>query len=110
MNENQMMLECVGCGQKVCEKPVPGTTLAIACRCGANAPILVKEGTDNLYGLPGSLIMGITLKHPVPHLEYYLGHSAHTSELKNQVEKLLRVAGCISEAECKECRTRSEVS
>ena len=95
---------CVGCGKRVA-KYWPDQTLAISCRCGAGAPILFLEGTETRPSLPFSLLHALQMRELgrsviPPHLEYYLGHSEHTSPIKRMVIAELRGLGCISENEC----------
>ena len=74
--------------------------MAISCGCGAMAPILVSE--DRALTLPSSLVLGMAdMGTEPPHLEYYLGYSAHESEAKTQVEEVLRkLVGCTSQGDC----------
>ena len=103
-----MTLYCVGCGQPVAQVH-PGQTLAIACRCGANAPIMYAK--DGSWATPFSLIQATGVKPP-PHLEYYLGFSEHQSTLKTEVIRMLRALGSISYTECSDesCRQAFERS
>ncbi len=101
-------LYCVGCGEPVAQVH-PGQALAIACRCGANAPILYAK--DGSWATPFSLIQATGVKPP-PHLEYYLGFSEHQSTLKTEVTRMLRALGSISCTECsgESCRQAFERS
>ncbi len=104
-------LSCVGCGARIASA-APGETLAVSCRCGAVAPILHNKG--HVWTLPASLIAGFQAsiqdghEPEIGHLEYYLGHSAHQSALKDQLTKDLKNAGSSSQRECRqdECRAR----
>lgn len=105
-------LYCVGCGRFVAWSE-PGKILAIACSCGAMAPILVPEGADVLdlgWFTPFSLLKASHFGGPIPHLEYYLGFSDHESALKTEVTRMLRALGSISYAECpdEKCRESFE--
>ena len=99
---DEITLYCVGCGQVV-TRTRPGRVLAIACRCGANGPILHTE--DGGVFSPFSLMVA-TGNRPVPHLEYYLGFSDHQSDLKTEITRQLRALGAISYTECSDARCR----
>lgn len=101
------MLYCVGCGQPVA-KLIPGQTLAIACACGANAPIL--HTLDGRWAPPASLVRATGAM--IPHIEYYLGFSDHQSIIKTEVTRMLRAFGSISYTECSDpnCRAAFERS
>jgi len=101
MDNGGEMLYCVGCGRAVCTSK-PGQVLAIACVCGANAPILHTK--DNHWAPPASLVMATGAM--LPHLEYYLGFSEHQSPLKTEVTRMLRAMGAISYTECTETHCR----
>lgn len=104
-------LSCVGCGARIASA-APGETLAVSCRCGAVAPILHNKG--HVWTLPASLVAGFQAsiqdghEPEIGHLEYYLGHSAHQSALKDQLTKDLKAAGSCSQMECikDECRVQ----
>lgn len=98
----EKMLYCVGCGRAVA-KSRPGQVLAIACACGANAPILHSED-GGWWCPPASLVMATGAN--LPHLEYYLGFSEHESTMKTEVTRLLRALGAISYTECVDTRCR----
>lgn len=106
------MLYCVGCGAGIAAA-VPGQTLAIACACGALAPILF-DGDQQTVALPFSVVKGfqasIEQDHEpdIGHLEYYLGYSYHQSTLKDQITKDLKAAGAYSQMECRldKCRVQ----
>lgn len=101
------MLYCVGCGQPVA-RSIPGQTLAIACACGALAPILHTK--DGKWAPPFSLATATGVM--IPHLEYYLGFSDHESPIKTEVTRMLKAFGSISYTECSdpECRAAFERS
>ena len=102
------MLYCVGCGQAVCHAPREGGTLAIACACGADSPVLHMEN-GAIWGLPASLVRlqgGLLPGQEPPHLEFYLGYSAHQSELREKLEGELKATGCTSQQECQQPRCR----
>jgi hypothetical protein len=98
----RIALYCVGCGQ-VATRARPGAVLAVACRCGANGPILYAE--DGGAAVPFSLVM-TTGNAPLPHLEYYLGFSGHWSELKAEAVRQLRALGAVSYRECLDAQCR----
>lgn len=110
------MLYHVGCGGSMITREQlaqsgPGGW-ACACRCGANAPILVadlNDATGAVEAMPASLGIGIAEgRHQLPHLEYYLGFFDFTCPAKEAWETALRVAGCVAFAECEEERCRRE--
>ncbi len=110
---NRISASCVGCGRHVIDV-TPGQVLAISCICGAMAPILVNEdlrSADHL-SFPASLVLAQRAGKPPAHLEYYLGFSDHTSELKALALTLLQERGSISQAECDEegCKAAFERS
>jgi len=95
----KVQLSCVGCGEPVCEAE-PGDILAIACHCGAPAPILQGGGT---FSPPLSLVRIVReARRKLPHLEYFLGYSDHESVVKTALIEELRERGAISQAECPE--------
>jgi len=95
----KVTLHCVGCGEYVCQAE-PGAVLAIACMCGAGAPILEGEG---ICAPPLALVRMVSRGRQAspPHLEYFLGYSDHESEAKTAVLQVLRRLGAISQAECR---------
>lgn len=100
-NDDSETLYCVGCGRAVATSK-PGQVLAIACVCGANAPILHTK--DHQCAPPLSLVQATGIV--MPHLEYYLGFSEHQSPLKIEVTRMLRALGSISYTECTNSRCR----
>jgi len=101
MDDDSKMLYCVGCGCAVASSK-PGQVLAIACICGANAPILHTK--DGQWAPPFSLVRATGIM--MPHLEYYLGFSDHQSPTKTEVTRMLRALGSISYTECTDTRCR----
>ena len=101
-------LYCVGCGEFIA-RAVPGQTLAISCRCGASAPILITS-SGFIYSMPGSMqrVVSKFLDGEDPenrgHYEYYLGFSDHTGEDKEVLKKILVAMGMTSMADCSEER------
>ncbi len=95
-----VQLFCVGCGSHVTTVEAGKcSVLAIACWCGANAPIL--HGGDTFMP-PASLVRASQdwSTPTVPHLEYWLGYSDHESRERTAVTLELREIGSISQAEC----------
>lgn len=105
MDTTKETLYCIGCGRIVAHVS-PGQSLAIACVCGASAPILHTK--DNTWAPPFSLVRATGAT--IPHLEYYLGFSDHESQAKTAVIQMLRAFGSISYKECTEpeCRANFE--
>ena len=99
-----MELSCIGCGSYVIEAH-PGQTIAIACRCGASAPILVNEATGSMWP-PLSLVKQMKELKVTAHIEYYLGYSDHESRLKIDTVEVLRRYGATLQEHCDEewCR------
>lgn len=93
-------MKCLGCGAPI---NWDGKSLfAYTCPCGAT--ILYDETTG--YHPPASLIIGLHEKRELPHIDYYLGKSSHTSLEKEGAYKFLREKGCIWSWECDQCRER----
>lgn len=101
IDNDSEMFYCVGCGGAVATAK-PGQVLAIACICGANAPILHTK--DGHWAPPTSLVLATGAR--LPHLEYYLGFSDHESTTKTEVTRMLRAMGAISYTECTETHCR----
>lgn len=99
-------LHCLGCGNFVIEAE-PGMTLAIACRCGAESPILVTE-TESLVSIPGSLTKIAEIQGQKAHIERYLGYSDHTSDAKNTLRQVLLAVGLTPMEECGSGRCKDD--
>lgn len=95
---NMMMVECVGCGNKF---QTEAGMLCYTCPCGATILML-----NNNLAPPASLITGIVEGKELPHLDYYLGLSKHSTPAKEQLIKELRQLGCVWSWECPTCRER----
>lgn len=94
----KVLMRCLGCGGNVCYMK-PGQAMAIACRCGAGAPILYSD--TGSVAPPASLVFLSQAKVP-PHIEYYLGYSDHESEAKDVVIDLLVRQGATWQRDCPE--------
>ncbi len=98
-----MMMHCIGCDRAVINME-QGGTVAIACTCGAGAPILYDPDGEGGLAPPASLVRLLMLTSESlaapPHLEYYLGYSDYTSPLKEAAIKALRAHGSTSQSEC----------
>lgn len=68
------------------------------------APILYGDG---FMAPPASFVL--SRGRTPPHLEYYLGHSDHKSDLKTAFVKSLRRAGSSAQAECLEGECQAAV-
>ncbi len=101
-------LYCVGCGNSIA-KEVPGHTLAISCRCGADSPILAREDGSG-YGLPYSLVNPRRAEGQKAHLERYLGFSDHESALKAEWREALVNRNYTPMVECPEAQCREYVA
>lgn len=104
----------VGCGRPLFSRgDLSRGMMAIACYCGANGPIVVRDLDDpNPPGdvLPASLILAVQRHRTPPHLEYFLGFSDFTCPAKEAWERCLRQHGAISYTECSKpgCRENFE--
>src|SRR3990172_8495176 len=104
-----MMLYHVGCGQPMfTEEDLARASrtggIGLACRCGANAPLVVRDLNDrepDVVALPASLAGSGGLP---THLHYSPGFSDFDCPAKRAVEQHLRGLGCISFSECEEER------
>ena len=94
-------LICVGCDRVIIHN-YHGQALAIACSCGAMAPLLYCC-TERPAAVPASLALA-TGNKPPPHIQYYLGFSAHESALKTQVTQQLRALGSVTFEECTDAK------
>lgn len=92
-----MQMSCLGCDQVVCNME-PGELMAIACSCGAAAPILRSH--TGQWAAPASL--ALMRGNEPPHLEYYLGYSDHESEGKSVYIDLLLGMGATWQVDCPE--------
>jgi DNA-directed RNA polymerase subunit RPC12/RpoP len=88
----------VGCGELI---PWDGHGLfAYECRCGAK--IFMNEGGEMAF--PVSFVRALAEQREIPHIDYYLGISNHTSETKEKLVSLLKGLGAVWSWECPECR------
>jgi hypothetical protein len=93
------MLRCVGCGSTI---PWDGRGLfAYTCPCGAT--LLIDDGGG--LALPVSLVMAVAEHREIPHIDYYLGRSSHTSPEKEKAYEFLRSLGARWSWECEQCRS-----
>jgi len=93
-------LKCLGCGGNI---PWDGRGLfAYTCPCGATIFYDEKTGVKP----PVSLIIGLHVKRPLPHIDYYLGRSEHASTEKEAMYMLLKEAGSVWSWECEDCRPK----
>ena len=91
---------CIGCSDYVCDMAL-GQVMAISCRCGAAAPILIS-GDGKAFAPPASYYTSLITPRDGLHFEYYLGYSEHTSPAKDLAMGVLRYAGATSQRDCKE--------
>jgi hypothetical protein len=95
-----MKLKCIGCDSEI---PWDGKGLfAYTCPCGAT--VLYDADTMTVTALPASLIMAIHEKRSVPHIDYYVGSSNHTSDIKEKFIKELLDHGFIWMKDCRQCQ------
>lgn len=91
---------CVGCGSSI---PWDGKgAFAYTCRCGAT---LFADETGK-FCLPASLVIGVTKRKELPHLDYYLGISNYVSAEKQRAYEELRALGCTWSWNCPKCKER----
>lgn len=97
---------CVGCGKVLWSGPP--RDLAVACCCGAMAPVI--QWSDGTVSWPASVSANSQRSLPLPHLEYYLGFSNHRSQEKTQVTVLLASLGSASFEDCTEpgCKEKTQ--
>lgn len=100
-----MGYKCVGCDTII---PWDGKgTFAYTCRCGAT---LFYETETLKLVMPASLVFAIYwqqqlgIKPETPHIDYYLGDSNHTSEIKDAVVRQLLEMGFIWMKDCEQCQ------
>ena len=99
------MFKCAGCDRTI---PWDGKgTFCYTCQCGAT---LFYE-TETLSPLmPASLVSAIYYLHnqgikpETPHIDYYLGDSNHTNEIKDKFIKILLKMGFIWMKDCEQCQ------
>ena len=116
-NPDLEQLYHVGCGRSLFTRAQLDDArggMAIACRCGANGPIVVSNLNDPdppRFPAPGSLFVALTRGRlaptaDLPHIEYYLGFSDFTCPAKEGIKRMLRALGCVSFEECdrEKCR------
>lgn len=100
----------VGCGRHLFDLG-QADGMALACRCGANSPIVVPDLESvepDTPALPGSLLR-VRIRpnaRDLPHIEYYLGFSEFKCPAKSAWEVYLRLLGLKSFAECTEKKCR----
>ena len=100
-----MSYKCVGCDRVI---PWDGKgTLCYTCPCGAT---LFYEAETLNPVMPISLITAINKLHELgvkpegPHIDYYLGDSNHTSDIKDLFIKVLLEMGFIWMKDCEQCQ------
>jgi len=93
-------IKCVGCDTQI---PWDGTgILSYTCPCGAT---IFYDETGRWF-LPARLIMALAEGRELPHLDYLVGESDHTSFIKEKLIEELREKGAIWVKECEQCRQR----
>jgi len=94
-------MRCLGCGGEIGWDGKGA--FAYTCPCGAT--IFYDEEIDSYY-IPISLTRLMVLGGEPPHIDYYLGKSAHTGPEKEMFYELLRDLGAIWSWRCPQCRER----
>jgi len=93
-------MKCLGCGLNV--DWIKGWGIvAYTCPCGSR--IFYDEGH---LAIPASFIIRLVEGEPLPHIDYYVGKSAHWSQEKEDFIDMLKGFGAIWSWECPECRER----
>jgi len=97
--------KCVGC-----DGAIPWDGIGLLCyTCWCGATLFYETETLKLV-MPASLISAIYysqqlgVKPESPHIDYYLGDSSHTSEIKEAVAKQLLDMGLIWMKDCEQCQ------
>jgi hypothetical protein len=94
-------MKCLGCGGSI---PWNGRgVFAYTCSCGAT---IFYDGKTSIHP-PASLVIGLAKKRELPHIDYYLGKSSHTSHEKEEMYDFLRSKGCVWSWECERCKFRT---
>lgn len=102
-------IRCIGCGNIIAGDINPGMSWDYTCPCGSHLFTF-----DGKLSMPASLISYLAYKQygndsplgvqeSVPHIEYYIGYSEYSDDIKKYVLDQLKLAGSISENECQEC-------
>jgi DNA-directed RNA polymerase subunit RPC12/RpoP len=93
-----MGYRCVGCGARIGWNGKG--TLCYTCPCGAH---IFYDEESGRWAPPASLVIAIHEKREPPHLDYLVGRSNFTSELKEKVIEELKSHGAIWMKDCKQC-------
>ncbi len=94
-----MVFKCVGCDSVIVWD---GKGLfSYTCPCGAR---IWYNDENGALALPCSLIFALVSKTGIPHLEFLIGESAHTSPVKEGVTQALVESGAIWMKDCEQCR------
>jgi hypothetical protein len=98
-----MSLKCIGC-----DSPVPWNGEGVyyyTCPCGAT--VFYDDETEKL-ALPVSLFTAVIFKNrtslPLPHIDYYVGESEYTSNIKEAFIRDLLDLGFIWMKDCEQCK------
>lgn len=108
------MLYHVGCGTPLFTRE-HANNMALACRCGANSPIVTDDLNDTEQETPDTLpaslfqiLNGRPRARDLPHVEYYLGFSQFECPAKTTWVARLRDLGMVSFDECDQERCLGE--
>lgn len=93
-----MSYKCVGCDRDIGWDGKG--TLCLTCVCGSHT----FYGGDGTLVLPHSLISALYYGSMIPHLDYLVGESDHTSPIKERLITELREKGAVWMEECEQCQ------
>ena len=94
-----MAFRCIGCDFLI---PWDGRGIfCYTCPCGAH--IFYNDETGQL-SIPASLAIALHEKGSIPHLDYLIGESNHTSPVKEAIRETLVACGAIWMKDCEQCR------
>ena len=91
-------MKCVGCDAAI---PWDGRSLfAYTCPCGAT---VFYDSDMSQIAMPASVVLAMAGNRPLPHLEFLIGESRHTSEIKDRVRERFIEKGAIWMKDCERC-------
>ncbi|MFQ5826677.1 MAG: hypothetical protein ACE5IA_04885 [Dehalococcoidia bacterium] len=93
------MFHCVGCGAKIDWDGRSG--LSYTCPCGAT---IFAHDQSRALTYPSVMLLSMARGRALPHLEYLVGASEHSSPEKERVVSALRGLGFTSVEECERCQ------
>lgn len=94
-----MSFKCVGCDTNIGWDGEG--VFCYTCPCGAH---IFYDNENGSLAPPASLVFALKLGRPLPHLDYLVGESDHTSAIKERLISELREKGAIWMSECEQCQ------